>query len=206
MKNVFLLFLGISIFACTSQPSESDTGEGEEVVETPEEEGAEASSTTLVSTDSYEIQVLDGNLPSPRKQMTTNLGGADITVNYGSPSIKGRKIWGGLEPYGEVWRTGANEATTFEVSTNINVEGETLAAGKYGLFTIPNEDNWVIIFNSEPDQWGDYKYDESKDVLRVTVDAKEVEEHAEAMEFMVEGENIVLRWGKVAVPFEVTGA
>ena len=76
-------------------------------------------------------------------------------------------IWGDLVPYGKVWRTGANEATTFETDKDIMIKEQKLPAGKYALFTIPGETEWTWIFNSVWDQWGAYKYDESKDVLRV---------------------------------------
>lgn len=204
MKNVFLLFLGFALFACGGEATTDQSTE----VDTPEEtqsapETSESKASDIIEGDGFVIKVINGELPSPRKEMSTAVGGADIVVNYGSPSIKGREIWGGLEPYGEVWRTGANEATTFAVSAPIKVEGEVLEAGKYALFTIPNEDEWTVIFNAEPDQWGDYKYDETKDVLRVVVKPTKIEEHVEAMEFIVEGETIVLKWGAIAVPFAV---
>ena len=204
MRNVFLLFLGLAIFSCTAPSTESEaesTTESEEVV--IEEEAPEATPASLVVGDGYQIETVKGDLPSPRKEMSTQVGETSIKINYGSPSIKGRKIWGGLEPYGEVWRTGANEATTIELTADVKVEGETLVAGKYALFTIPNEDEWVVIFNSEPDQWGDYKYDDTKDVLRVTVKPQSLEENVEAMDFVVEEDKIVLKWGKLAVPFTV---
>lgn len=204
MKNVFLLLLVIAFWSCGNQPSESQETEPtttKEVTETSTQTDEEASN--IILGEGYQIEVTNGELPSPRKEMSTNLGGADITINYGSPSIKGRKIWGGLEPYGEVWRTGANEATTIELSKPVLVEGKELSAGKYALFTIPNEDEWQIIFNGEPDQWGDYKYDETKDILRVTVEPKSIESPLEAMDFVVEENSIVLKWGNLAVPFQV---
>ena len=83
--------------------------------------------------------------PSPPAKVSENVGSTLVTIDYSQPSIKGREIWGGLVPYGKVWRTGAIEATTFEVSTDVKVEGESLKAGKYGLFTVPSENEWVII-------------------------------------------------------------
>src|SRR4051812_3645735 len=86
-------------------------------------------------------------LASPRDTVMGKVDDVVVTVNYGSPSVKGRKIWGRLVPYNQVWRTGANEATTFSVSKDVLVEGKPLAAGTYGLFTIPGENDWTVIFN-----------------------------------------------------------
>src|SRR5438067_13264250 len=87
-------------------------------------------------------------IASPRDSVSGKAAGSTITINYGSPSVKGRKIWGGLEAYGKVWRAGANEATTFTTTKDIKVEGKPLAAGTYGFFLIPNENGtWTVIFN-----------------------------------------------------------
>jgi hypothetical protein len=109
--------------------------------------------------------------------------------------------------YGKIWRTGANEATTFEVSTDVKVEGESLKAGKYGLFTVPNENEWVIIFNSVSDQWGAFNYDESKDVLRVKVKPEQVADNTEKMTFNISDDGVVsLKWEKLVVNFNVSGS
>src|SRR6478609_2476101 len=83
--------------------------------------------------------------PSPADSVSGKIGNANIEINYSSPSVKGRPIWGALVPYGKVWRAGANEATTFQVDKDVKVEGKTLPAGKYALFTIPTEKEWTII-------------------------------------------------------------
>src|SRR5206468_754525 len=111
---------------------------------------------------------------SPPDSVTGKVGGATITINYSSPSVKGRKIWGSLVPYGQIWRAGANEATIFETNKKITVEGKTLPAGRYTLFALPNENEWTIIFNSQTGQWGikqtgEANLDRSKDVLTVSV-------------------------------------
>ena len=129
--------------------------------------------------------------PSPPAKVSENVGSTLVTIDYSQPSIKGREIWGGLVPYGKVWRTGANEATTFEVSTDVKVEGESLKAGKYGLFTVPSENEWVIIFNSVSDQWGAFSYDESKDVLRVKVKPEQVADNTEKMTFKISDDGMV---------------
>jgi len=86
--------------------------------------------------------------------------GKTVTIDYSSPRMKGRKVYGGLVPYGEVWRTGANEATTFIPNTDVSVGGKDVAAGSYTIFTVPNQDKWVLIVNKKTGEWGiPYKYE-----------------------------------------------
>ena len=98
-----------------------------------------------------------------------HLGVTDITIRYHRPLVDGRKIWGGLVPFGKVWRAGANFNTTFEVNDPITVEGKPLPKGTYGLHMIPTADSWTIIFSKAADSWGSYTYDQAEDALRVTV-------------------------------------
>jgi hypothetical protein len=109
-----------------------------------------------------------GQKPSPAASATCDLGGGKtITTKYSSPRMKGRKIYGGLVPYGEVWRTGANEATTFVASSDVVVGGKAVPAGSYTLFTVPNADKWTLIINKKTGEWGiPYKY-ESDELARV---------------------------------------
>lgn len=132
-------------------------------------------------------------------------GGATITINYSQPSVKGRTIGKDLEPLpGKVWRTGANNATVFETDKNIKVEGQDLPAGKYGLFTIAGEDEWTIIFNKTWDQWGAFKYDESKDALRVKVKPVKAPAFAEKFTINVDKSGKVsLLWGDTETDFTV---
>lgn len=162
-----------------------------------------STSTPMSTSSTYETVVLKGDIASPKKEMKGVIGGTKVNIVYGSPSVKGREVWGGLVPFGKVWRTGANEATTIEFSKAVEVEGEKLAAGKYGLFTIVNADECTIIFNSVHDQWGAYEYDSAKDVLRVSVMAKKETTNTEAMEFAVDGSDVILKWGKKSIAFEV---
>jgi len=141
-------------------------------------------------------------IASPRDSISRKVHGARITINYGSPSVKGRKIWGGLVPYDTVWRTGANEATRFTTDKDIQVEGKTLPAGTYGFFAIPKADKWIIIFNSVPNQWGAFKYDASKDVLRVTVIPTPAEMH-ERLVYTINSKGIILTWEKLNVPITI---
>lgn len=106
---------------------------------------------------------------SPQATFKQRVGVTDVEVTYSRPGVKGRKIFGGLEQYGKVWRTGANNATKVTFSTDLTFGGTKVAAGSYGLFTIPGESEWTVILNKVPGQWGAYRYDAKDDVLRVTV-------------------------------------
>jgi len=145
----------------------------------------------------------DADRASKNGKTAGSVEGVDVSLEYGRPNVKSRAIWDGLVPYGKVWRTGANEATTISISEGVMVEGKELAAGTYGLFTIPGESEWVVIFNKVSEQWGAMKYDESEDVLRVTVEP-EAAEFVESMEFKIDGSDVVLRWEKLAVPVTIS--
>ena len=142
---------------------------------------------------------------SKNGKLEGTIEGVNVTMEYGRPKVKGRIIWGGLVPYDKIWRSGANEATTFTIDKNITVEDKNLAAGTYGLFTIPGKEEWTIIFNKVADQWGSMRYDEGQDVLRVKVKPAAAE-HMEEMTFLIEGNKVVLRWEKLSVPFEIGAA
>jgi hypothetical protein len=140
--------------------------------------------------------------PSPPAQVTGTVGDATISVSYSSPAVKERAIWGDLVPYNKVWRTGANEATVFETSADITINGSSLPAGKYSLFTVPGEETWTVIFNSDPDQWGSYKYDKAKDVLRVEATPGEAS-FKERLEFAIEGNEVVFMWERLRLPLVI---
>lgn len=140
---------------------------------------------------------------SPPDSSIGKIGQATITINYCSPSVKGRKIWGGLVPYNKVWRAGANEATTFETDKTIHIEGQLLPPGKYGFFLIPREDKWVVIFNRIYDQWGAYDYDKSADILRVEVTPKKLSELNERLVYKITATGFSLLWDNLEVPVSV---
>jgi hypothetical protein len=139
---------------------------------------------------------------SPRDSVTNMVNGATITINYGSPSVKDRKIWGGLVPYDTVWRTGANEATRFTTDKDITIEGKTLPAGTYGFFAIPGKNTWTIIFNSVAIQWGAFKYDATKDVLRVTVTPVKSKKY-ERLIYIINKKGFDLIWDELKVPVSI---
>jgi len=150
-----------------------------------------------------------GKPKSPPVTATHTIGDLKIDINYNSPSVKGRDVWGALVPYGKVWRTGANNATTFEVNQEVLINGETLAAGKYSLFTIPSDGEWTIIFNKEANQWGAYSYDKGQDALRITTKTGKTQEMVEQMTFEV-GDNdenvgvVSFMWENLKTSFSVS--
>jgi hypothetical protein len=144
--------------------------------------------------------------PSPPAMAKETLaGGAVVSIDYSQPSIKGRTIGTDIEPKGgQVWRTGANEATVFEVSKAVKVEGKELPAGKYGLFTIAGDGEWTIIFNKTWKQWGAFNYKEADDALRVKVKPGKAAAFAEKMTFTInKAGKISLLWGDIKVDFKV---
>lgn len=107
--------------------------------------------------------------PSSGQTITQDFGLGKITVNYSRPSMKGRKIFGSLEPFDKVWRTGANSATVLTFTDAVSFGGKEIPAGEYGLFTIPNKTEWTVILSKAAKQWGAYTYNENDDVLRIKV-------------------------------------
>ena len=153
---------------------------------------------TLVMVSSYAQK-------SPAATATGKVNGATITIKYSSPSVRGRKIWGDLVPYGEVWRAGANEATIVETDKDITVEGKPLKKGKYSLYAIAGEKEWSIILNSETGQWGtDHSggttRNPDKDVALVKVKPAKSVSMNEALVYVVSDKGFVLRWENLEVP------
>lgn len=143
--------------------------------------------------------------PSPLEIKEGRIAGKSIKVYYGSPSVKGRTIWGDLVPYNVVWRTGANEATYIDIPQDILVEGKTLRAGKYSLFTIPKESgSWTVIFNSDWElEHGHFQYDEKKDVIRVEVLPTWESTSSERLSINIEAPGLVIRWEKLKLPIKI---
>ena len=147
----------------------------------------------------------DANRKSKNGHAEGSAGGAQISIDYGRPQVAGRAVWGALVPFGKIWRTGADEATTVTFDRDVAIEGERLEAGTYALFTIPGEESWTVIFNRVAKQWGAFKYEAAEDALRVEVTPRD-HDHVEAFEIAVEGDAILLRWEKLEVPIRVAAA
>lgn len=148
---------------------------------------------------------MDEPRQSPNAAVSQTIGTTQIMITYGRPAVKGREVFGGLEAFGEVWRTGANESTVIVLPTDVTIEGEEVPAGTYSIYTIPGEDEWTIIIN-EKLSWGT-GYDESEDLIRVTTTP---EEGVPMEQFMIYFENvtdtsadIVLHWDTTKVPFTI---
>ncbi len=139
----------------------------------------------------------------PATASDTITSGNIITINYSRPSVKGRTLGKDIATFDKVWRTGANEATTFEITKDAKIQGKTLSAGRYSLYTIPGEKTWTIIFNKTWEQWGT-EYKEADDVLRVQVTPGEAPEFVEMMRFVIERNGrVLLFWGDTVVGFTV---
>ena len=172
--------------------------------------------------------------PSQKASVMQRIGPTDITITYSRPGVKGRKIWGDplpeqaakakgeatldnqnerpkdavIVPYGHMWRTGANEATMFEVNSDVLINGQKLAAGSYSLHSIPAKDEWTIVFNGQANQWGSFNYDPAKDTLRVKAKPQTVAESQEWLAFTIDPvaedtAQVNIRWEKISVPFTV---
>lgn len=161
------------------------------------------SAATLLLMVAFVLSPAQKKLASPRDSVSGKIGKANISINYGSPSVKGRKVWGNLVPYDQVWRAGANEATVFTTDQRLAIEGAVLEAGKYSLFMIPNENGWTVIFNKTAKQWGAYDYKEADDALRVIVKTKKNANTQERLVYKIKKEGVSMIWEKLEVPISV---
>lgn len=119
--------------------------------------------------------------PSSTQTIIQDFGLGKTKLIYSRPNVKGRKIFGGMEPYGTVWRTGANSATVIKFTDDVTMDGHKIPAGEYGLFSIPGENEWTIIINKQPNQWGAYTYKQSDDFIRFTVKTEHLAALTETM-------------------------
>jgi hypothetical protein len=160
----------------------------------------------LLIAASITTQALGQNLKMPQassaQTITQEFGLGKITVSYSRPNTKGRVIFGQLEPYGAVWRTGANSATVLTFSDEVKIQGQTVPAGEYGLFTIPGKEEWTIILNKTPKQWGAYTYKESDDFLRIRVRPAKLKEQVET--FTIQFSDVYPATAKLQLLWEKT--
>ena len=146
---------------------------------------------------------------SPVSTLTQRVGVTDIEVQYARPSMRGRKVFGGLEPYGVIWRTGANSATQVKFSTDVKFHGADVPAGSYAMFSIPGESEWTVILNSAAEQFGAYSYDQANDVARVTVKPIALAAPIETLAFGLsdlrsDAATLFFEWENVRVPIQIT--
>jgi tetratricopeptide (TPR) repeat protein len=152
--------------------------------------------------------LLDLPRKSQNAEVTQTIGITNVIVKYSRPLVNDRKVWGGLVPYGEVWRAGANENTTITFTDPVSVEGKPLDKGTYGLFMIPKEDEWTVIFSKTTTAWGAFTYKPEEDVLRVNVKPAASDFHNALLydfdQLSPDTAVVTLRWDKLAVPFKVS--
>lgn len=144
---------------------------------------------------------------SPLSEISQFIGISKVTIKYSRPAVRNRIIWDSLVPYNQVWRTGANENTTITFSHPVLINGNLLDKGTYGIYTIPNKDEWIIIFSKDFNLWGSDKYNEKNDALRIKSKPK-VNEFTEILTFEFTDINdstayIILKWEKIQVPFQI---
>ena len=145
---------------------------------------------------------------SPESTLKQRVGVTDIEINYSRPSARGRQVFGGLVPYGKVWRTGANSATRISFSTPVKLNGQDIPAGNYELFTIPAQDEWTVIIHQQKSQWGAYTYDQANDVARVKAKPVALPNPIETFTIQVSGiadqsATLYLAWENVRVPLKL---
>ncbi len=157
----------------------------------------------LITSFNVSAQQDKSKRPSPPAKVSQTLAsGAVVSIDYSQPSVKGRSM-ATLTPAGKVWRTGANEATVFETSKDVKIEGKTLPAGKYSIYSIPGDKKWTIIFNKTWNQWGTV-YKAEEDVLRVDVKPGKTKKFTEMMTFTIDkGGKVNLAWADTQVGFKV---
>ncbi|MBC8172697.1 MAG: DUF2911 domain-containing protein [Chitinophagales bacterium] len=168
---------------------------------------------TLSKDEKQEVMQNKNNRVSPTETASDTIGGNEVTIVYGSPRVKGRVIWGGLVPYNEVWRMGANEASTIQFTKDVFVQGQPLKKDTYSVFALPSENEWTIIFSTNEKQWGAFKYNESEDALRIKVKPVFVDSLQENMTLSIEPDpanpnkgSVKLWWEKLQVKFDFENA
>ena len=187
LHKIFILFALIVLFACNDQDSHNHTGDNnKQMVITP--------------TDATIVDTVKTSLPAIAKE---NINGNRLTIQYHSPAVRGRIIWGGLVAYNQVWVTGAHSATTFESPSDFIIGGKKIPKGKYAFFTIPGQQEWTIIINKNWDQHLADEYNQADDMVRITVQP-ETAGHQERLMYLIDqtGErkcSIEMRWDKIRV-------
>jgi hypothetical protein len=162
----------------------------------------------FVSKSPAQTPQVDFPAASPACTLKQRVGLTDIEVSYSRPGVKGRTIFGGIVPYGQVWRTGANQATKITFSTDVKLNGEDVPAGSYALFTIPGEDEWTVILSKNADQFGAFQYDSKDDLVRFKVIPIKLAETIETLTIEFnrirdDSAELNLIWDKTVVPLQI---
>ena len=195
MKKLYYILPFTILFACGSEEVKETTKNQESVVETIQKE-----------------KETNNDRKSPRTQLEIEADDLSFSVDYGSPRVKGRIVWGDLVAYDEVWRAGADETTAITFDQDVLFGENTVSAGTYALFIVPHmEGNWNIILNEEwskeeHDVWGAYDYDASKDVLSVEANPETVSENEENLTYDFQEGQFIFRWEKIQLSVSLTTA
>lgn len=195
MKNLIMLLLSIVVIGCGNDPKTQESQEAQETHEHP------AATTDTTSTPKS---------LSPHTSTMAMINDAHIHVDYSSPSVRDRVIFGGLVGYNTVWQAGAHKATWIETNKDLMIQGKKLSAGKYGFFVIPGKEEWKVMFNTRWDQHGKDDYNETENVLSLSVTPEELGEIQESLVYEITETSqksgiLILKWEKIKieVPFEV---
>jgi hypothetical protein len=168
--------------------------------------------TIVAGTFAFALQGGDKKPASPPAKAEAAIGGNSVVVNYSAPSMRGRKIYGGLVPYGEVWRTGANAATTLKTEGDIMIGNAKIPAGTYTLFTVPAEGGWKLVIskrltdaNGKP-AWGAYEYDQSQDVARVDMQTEKLSAPVETFTINIANDKLTMDWENTRASVDIKPA
>ncbi|WP_439880020.1 DUF2911 domain-containing protein [Pontibacter sp. MBLB2868] len=168
------------------------------------------SAALLLGAGSVQAQGIKMPAPSPAQKVEQAVGLASVSVDYSRPSMKGRKIFGDLVPYGKMWRTGANASTKIKFSEDVTIEGNKVPAGEYALYTIPGKDVWTIIIHKNTKHWGDggAEYKPEEDLVRFTVKPQQNPRQVESFtinftNLKADATDVEILWDKTIVPFTI---
>ncbi len=196
MKRSILIVLGLALISCGNEKKEQQN----DVKEQDHQTHSENKSDTDTPAKSL----------SPHTSAMAMVGDAHIHIDYSSPSVRNRIVFGGLVGYNTVWQAGAHKATWIETNKDLKIDGKVLPAGKYGFFVVPGKESWKVMFNSKWDQHGKDEYSEAQDVLVTTITPENLASSQEALTYIVEDKKnnkgvISLAWekSKIEIPFEV---
>jgi len=192
MKRIagWCLVLMIALSACQSTTKEG-SGDNEMRI------ASEADSQVLIQKNEQ--------LPSPRRTSSGLIGTSTVTLDWGAPAVKDRTIWGELVPWGEIWRAGANENTTISFDDAVVIRQDTIPAGKYGLFIIPQEnEDWKVVLSEKNDSWGHFEYSKSEDILRTSVQPEKVDKLQERLVFEVTKDGVSFSWEYVTFTLPIS--
>ena len=202
MRQINYIILAAFLSGCSSPKANDENIQQENASQVV----APTEGSTVIIAEQSATDTLKGSLKA--KAMGT-IGNAGITINYYSPAVRGRIIWGGLIPFGNVWVTGAHRATNIDFNQEVQIGGVTIAPGKYALFTIPGKEEWIIIVNKNWDQHLADDYDQKQDIVRITVKPEVQEIHQERLRYIIEikGDSegaIVMYWEKLKASLPIS--